>query len=108
MTELSKKPVRDYAEHNAYFPSEYSLSVYTSPVTPFDGYKFNKAYSGGELKILMIGSDERYVQVQNGKLFSTGNHPVETLLTWPFIWVLDIKPRSSFLHSKCSTERANS
>ncbi|MBO6371823.1 protein deglycase HchA [Enterococcus faecalis] len=80
MTELSKKPVRDFAEHNAYFPSEYSLSVYTSPVTPFDGYKFDKAYSGGDLKILMIGSDERYVQVQNGKLFSTGNHPVETLL----------------------------
>ncbi|EOA6374007.1 glyoxalase III HchA [Enterococcus faecalis] len=80
MTELSKNPVRDFAEHNAYFPSEYSLSVYTSPVTPFDGYKFDKAYSGGDLKILMIGTDERYVQVQNGKLFSTGNHPVETLL----------------------------
>jgi molecular chaperone Hsp31 and glyoxalase 3 len=80
MTELSKKPVRDLAEHNAYFPSEYSLSIYTSPVTPFNGYKFEKAYSGGNLKILMIGSDERYVQVQNGKLFSTGNHPVETLL----------------------------
>ena len=38
MTELSKTPVRDRAEHNAYFPSDYSLSVYTSPVTPFGGY----------------------------------------------------------------------
>ena len=80
MTELSKTPVRDRAEHNAYFPSDYSLSVYTSPVTPFDGYKFEKAYQGGDKKILMVASDERYVQVQNGKLFSTGNHPVETLL----------------------------
>lgn len=80
MTELSKTPVRDRAEHNAYFPSDYSLSVYTSPVTPFDGYKFKKAYQGGDKKILMVASDERYVQMQNGKLFSTGNHPVETLL----------------------------
>lgn len=80
MSELSKTPVRDRAEHNAYFPSDYSLSVYTSPVTPFDGYKFSRAYTGGDLKVLMIASDERYVQMKNGKLFSTGNHPVETLL----------------------------
>ncbi|EHJ52553.1 glyoxalase III HchA [Streptococcus macacae] len=80
MTELSKTPVRDRAEHNAYFPSDYSLSVYTSSVTPFDGYKFAQPYTGGDKKVLMVASDERYVQVQNGKYFSTGNHPVETLL----------------------------
>ena len=28
----------------------------------------------------MVCSDERYVQMKNGKFFSTGNHPVETLL----------------------------
>ena len=80
MKELSKEPVRDRAGHNAYFPSEYSLSVYTSPKTDFDGFKFKKAYEGGKYKVLMVASDERYVQMKNGKLFSTGNHPVETLL----------------------------
>ena len=80
MKELSKEPVRDRAEHNAYFPSEYSLSVYTSPKIDFDGFKFKKAYEGGKYKVLMVASDERYVQMKNGKLFSTGNHPVETLL----------------------------
>ena len=80
MKELSKEPVRDRAEHNAYFPSEYSFSVYTSPKTDFDGFKFKKAYEGGKYKVLMVASDERYVQMKNGKLFSTGNHPVETLL----------------------------
>lgn len=80
MTELSKVPVRDRAEHNAYFPSEYSLSLYTSPKTDFDGFKFDKAYTGKKYKVLMIASDERYVQMKNGKYFSTGNHPVETLL----------------------------
>ncbi|WP_320949131.1 MULTISPECIES: glyoxalase III HchA [Fusobacterium] len=78
--ELSKEPVRDRAEHNTYFPSDYSLSVYTSPKTDFDGFKFKKAYEGGKYKVLMVASDERYVQMKNGKLFSTGNHPVETLL----------------------------
>ena len=80
MKELSKEPVRDRAEHNAYFPSDYSLSVYTSPKTDFDGFKFKKAYEGGKYRVLMVASDERYVQMKNGKLFSTGNHPVETLL----------------------------
>lgn len=80
MTELSKKPTPDRAENNAYFPSEYSLSLYTSPMTTFDGYKFKEAYSGKNKKVLMIGSDERYLKMKNGKLFSTGNHPVETLL----------------------------
>ncbi|MDG3132195.1 protein deglycase HchA [Streptococcus suis] len=80
MTELSKNPVRDRAEHNAYFPSDYSLSLYTSPVTTFDGYKFEQAYTGRDKKVLMVGSDERYIQMQNGKFFSTGNHPVETFL----------------------------
>ena len=37
-TELSKLPVPDRAERNAFFPSEYSLSVYTSKVTDFKGY----------------------------------------------------------------------
>jgi molecular chaperone Hsp31 and glyoxalase 3 len=28
----------------------------------------------------MIATDERYIQMQNGKFFSTRNHPVEMLL----------------------------
>ncbi|EFK46217.1 putative 31.1 kd protein in dcm-seru intergenic region [Escherichia coli MS 119-7] len=28
----------------------------------------------------MIAADERYLPTDNGKLFSTGNHPIETLL----------------------------
>ncbi|AEC17057.1 glyoxalase III HchA [Gallibacterium anatis] len=80
MTELSKKPVADRAEHNAFFPSDYSLTQYTSKVTEFDGFKFDKSYSGDKHKVLMIATDERYIEMKNGKLFSTGNHPVEMLL----------------------------
>ena len=75
-----KSPVADRAEHNAFFPSEYSLSQYVAKKTDFDGFKFDKPYTGGKYKILMVASDERYLEMKNGKLFSTGNHPVETML----------------------------
>lgn len=79
-TALSKAPVADRAEHDAWFPSEFSLKAYTAPKTDFDGVRFDAPYTGGKYRVLMIATDERYLQMQNGKLFSTGNHPVETLL----------------------------
>lgn len=80
MSELSRNPTADPAEHNAFFPSPYSLNLYIPSKTDFDGVKFDKPYTGGRYKILVVASDERYLLTQNGTMFSTGNHPVETLL----------------------------
>ncbi|MGW4390955.1 glyoxalase III HchA [Streptomyces sp. NBC_00063] len=77
--DLSREPTPDPAEDNAYFPSPYSLSQYTAPKTNFDGVKHKSTYKG-KLKVLMIAAAERYVLLENGKMFSTGNHPVEMLL----------------------------
>ncbi|MEI1559366.1 glyoxalase III HchA [Escherichia coli] len=77
--QTSKNPQVDIAEDNAFFPSEYSLSQYTSPVSDLDGVDYPKQYRGKH-KILVIAADERYLPTDNGKLFSTGNHPIETLL----------------------------
>ena len=79
-SELSKSPTPDPAEDNAFFPSAYSLSQYTSDRTDFGGVKHAGAYTGGRWKILMIATDERYLLMDNGTMFSTGNHPVEMLL----------------------------
>ncbi|MGW1134529.1 glyoxalase III HchA [Streptomyces griseoluteus] len=79
-TDLSKDPAPDPAEDNAFFPSPYSLSKYTAPKTDFDGVRHRGAYTGGRWKVLMIGTDERYLLTRNGTFFSTGNHPVEMLL----------------------------
>lgn len=79
MNTNDKNPARDFAEDNAFFPSPYSLSQYTSAKTDFDGTRYPKPYTGNK-KILMIASDERYLMMKNGKFFSTGNHPVEALL----------------------------
>lgn len=78
--DLSKEPTPDQAEDNAFFPSPYSLSQYTQPRTDFDGVKHEGAYTEGRWKVLMIATEERYVLCENGKMFSTGNHPVEMLL----------------------------
>lgn len=79
MAELSKKPTPDVAEHNAFFPSEYSLSQFTAPVSDLSDFEYSIKYTGNK-KILIIASDERYVLMDNGTFFSTGNHPVETLV----------------------------
>ncbi|MCX7070222.1 MAG: protein deglycase HchA [Gammaproteobacteria bacterium] len=74
-----KKPQPDPAEKDAFFPSSYSLSQFTSPKSDLGGADYPRPYKGGK-KILMIGADERYLLTDNGTFFSTGNHPVETLL----------------------------
>ncbi|MGT2610172.1 DJ-1/PfpI family protein [Staphylococcus aureus] len=79
VNELSKQPTQDKAEDNAFFPSPYSLSQYTATKTDFDGVEHKGAYKDGKSKVLMIAA-ERYVLLENGKMFSTGNHPVEMLL----------------------------
>lgn len=75
-----KRPTADSAEYNAFFPSPYSLSQFTSPKSDLSGADYPQPYKGGRWKILMIAADERYLPMQNGKRFSTGNHPIETLL----------------------------
>lgn len=62
------------------FPSPYSLSQFTSPTSDLSGADYPRPYTGGRWKVLMIGADERYLLTDNGTMFSTGNHPVETLL----------------------------
>lgn len=79
-TSDDKRPTPDPAEDNAFFPSPHSLSEFTSPKSDLSGADYPNPYKGGRWKILMIGADERYLLTDNGTMFSTGNHPVETLL----------------------------
>ena len=76
---LSKDPQPDEAEFNAFFPSLYSLKQFTKPVSGLDGADYPRAYRGTR-RILVICTDERYLKTADGTMFSTGNHPVETLV----------------------------
>lgn len=76
---ISKDPQPDEAEFNAFFPSKFSLSQFTSAKSDLEGADYPKPFTGTG-RILVIGTDERYLQMENGTLFSTGNHPIETLV----------------------------
>ncbi|RTQ89108.1 MULTISPECIES: glyoxalase III HchA [Stenotrophomonas] len=78
--EPSRHPSPDPAERDAFFPSPYSLSQFTSAKSNLSGADYPDARRDGRWKVLMIAADERYLPTANGHLFSTGNHPVETLL----------------------------
>lgn len=80
MPTLDKQPTPDPAEFGAYFPSPFSLSQFTAPRSDLADADYATPYRGGRWKILMVCADERYVPMQGGKLFSSGNHPVETLV----------------------------
>ena len=75
-----KRPTPDPAEDNAFFPSSYSLSQFTAPKSDLSGADYPSPYTGGRWEVLVVGADERYLMTDNGTMFSTGNHPVETLL----------------------------
>ncbi len=75
----SKEPTPDRAENDAFFPSPYSLEAYVPPRSDYDGTEHERTTARAR-KVLLIGADERYLPVQGGRLFSTGNHPVETLV----------------------------
>jgi hypothetical protein len=70
---LSKDPQPDEAEFNAFFPSKFSLSQFTSPESDLADADYPQPYRGSR-RILVICTDERYLKMENGTLFSTGNH----------------------------------
>ena len=50
-----------------------------SAKTDFENISYKK-YTGKKSKILVIFTEQKNLKMKNGKLFSTGNHPVEALL----------------------------
>lgn len=63
----------------SYSPSKMALKMGVADKTDFENIAYNK-YEGEKSKILVIFTEEKNLRMKNGKLFSTGNHPVEALL----------------------------
>lgn len=63
----------------SYSPSRLALKLATADTTNFEPVSYAK-YQGKRSKILVIFTEQKNMTMQNGTLFSTGNHPVETLL----------------------------
>lgn len=76
----STQPTPDSGRANAFEPSPLSLRLFTVKKSDLSGADYNEPYTGGRWKILVVGSDQQYLEMANGTYFSTGNHPIETLL----------------------------
>jgi len=63
----------------SYMPSKLALQLATVDVSDFENITYQK-YQGNKKKILAIFTEEKNMKMKNGKLFSTGNHPIESLL----------------------------
>ena len=63
----------------SYSPSKLALMLGTVTKTDFENLSYVK-YQGKKSKILVIFTEQKNMKMQNDKLFSTGNHPVEALL----------------------------
>ena len=63
----------------SYKPSKLALKLGTVDKTDFEDIKYEK-YTGSKSKVLVIFTEQKNMKMKNGKLFSTGNHPIEALL----------------------------
>ena len=63
----------------SYSPSKMAIKMGVQSKTDFENVSYKK-YKGEKSKILVICTEEKNLKMKNGKYFSTGNHPVETLL----------------------------
>ncbi|MFT4778766.1 MAG: molecular chaperone Hsp31 and glyoxalase 3 [Flavobacteriales bacterium] len=63
----------------SYSPSKLALMLGTVTKTDFENLSYAK-YQGKKSKVLVIFTEQKNMKMQNGKLFSTGNHPIEALL----------------------------
>jgi molecular chaperone Hsp31 and glyoxalase 3 len=60
-------------------PSWLALKLSTSSTTDYEPVQYD-AYSGPRSTILVVFTEQKNMTMKNGRMFSTGNHPVEALL----------------------------
>ena len=63
----------------SYSPSKLALKFGTVKKTDFENISYAK-YTGSKRKILVVFTEQKNLMMKNGKMFSTGNHPVEAIL----------------------------
>lgn len=66
-------------DDGSYSPSSLALILGTVSKTDFEDIKYTK-YQGDKSKVLVIFTEQKNLEMKNGKSFSTGNHPIEALL----------------------------
>lgn len=63
----------------SFIPSKLALKLATSSKSDYEQLDYSK-YDGIKKKVLVIFTEQKNMKMKNGKLFSTGNHPIEALV----------------------------
>ena len=63
----------------SYSPSAIALKLATSDTSDYKEVVYSPV-SDPKRKVLVLATEQKNMEMRNGKLFSTGNHPVETLV----------------------------
>ncbi len=66
-------------DDGSYAPSKVALKLAVPAKSDYKKISYQK-YQGPKSKILVICTEQKNMKMKNGKYFSTGNHPVETIL----------------------------
>jgi molecular chaperone Hsp31 and glyoxalase 3 len=66
-------------DDGSYSPSSLALILGTVSKTDFEDIQYTK-YQGDKSKVLVIFTEQKNLEMKNGKSFSTGNHPIEALV----------------------------
>ncbi len=66
-------------DDGSYGPSKVALKLAVPSKTDYKKISYPK-YQGSKSKVLVICTEQKNMKMKNGKYFSTGNHPVETIL----------------------------
>jgi molecular chaperone Hsp31 and glyoxalase 3 len=66
-------------DDGSYSPSKVALKLAAPAKTDYTKVSYEK-YQGQKSKILVIFTEQKDMEMKNGKKFSTGNHPVEAIL----------------------------
>ncbi len=62
-------------EDNIYIPSKAVLKVMAREKSNYKAKDYNSPYTG-EKKALVVYTEQNYIEMENGKIFLTGNHLV--------------------------------
>lgn len=65
---------------DSFSPSSFVLKLATVSKTDYDNVAYPNSDNGADLRVLMVCTEERHMEMKNGLKFSSGNHPVEMLV----------------------------
>ncbi|MFV0304035.1 MAG: DJ-1/PfpI family protein [Moheibacter sp.] len=74
-TVMGFEPTHEIGE--IYSPSKTALKSAVKDKTEYDYTTFDNPCTENNLKVLIIGTEKEHLEMENGKIFLTGNHPVE-------------------------------